>query len=338
MSDIKDNLPLFLTVISDEVDGNIEKFQLPLKIDQQPSAQNIVEVKPRLDNIKKSFATFELSNKFKANINNVINVRNIETSNSQRPNSVGVVIGIEQYKDIAPAPFAANDATVMAEYFKKVLGIEQVIVLKNDEVTYSKMDDIFNPRSGELASAIKKNETDVFVFYSGHGIPDKNGETTYLFPSDGKIANLENRAYSLSKFYSDLNELGARSVTVILDACFSGVARKTQNTQLANLTGQKGIKLKINRPWEYYYNFTVMNSSTNDETSLGFDEAEMGLFTYYVAAGLKGLADKNGDHKITLGELKEYVISNVTETSRKKGGIQTPEFSGNDDQVLVEFK
>jgi uncharacterized caspase-like protein len=159
-----------------------------------------------------------------------------------------------------------------------------------------------------------------------------------LVPSDGKIANLENRAYSLSKFYSDLNELGARSVTVILDACFSGVARKTQNTQLANLTGQKGIKLKINRPWEYYYNFTVMNSSTNDETSLGFDEAEMGLFTYYVAAGLKGLADKNGDHKITLGELKEYVISNVTETSRKKGGIQTPEFSGNDDQVLVEFK
>jgi len=28
---------------------------------------------------------------------------------TKRPRSVGVVIGVEQYKDIAPAPFAAND-------------------------------------------------------------------------------------------------------------------------------------------------------------------------------------------------------------------------------------
>jgi hypothetical protein len=337
MADIKDALPLYLTVTNDELEGRLEKFQLPLKIDQPPVAQNIVEVKPRLDNVKKTFAKFELSNKFKANIDNVIDVRSVTPAISKRPNSIGVVIGVEEYKDLAPAPFAANDATVMAEYFKKVLGVEQVIVLKNDEVTYSRLDDIFNPRSGELASAVKKNETDVFVFYSGHGIPDKNGDVTYLFPSDGKIANLENRAYPLPKFYSDLNSLAARSVTVMLDACFSGSARKTQSTLLANLTGQKGIKLKINRPWESYNHFTVINSSTSDETSLGFDEAQMGLFTYFMAAGLKGYADKNQDHKITLGELKEYVIANVTETSRKKSGLQTPEIFGDESQILVEY-
>ncbi|MGD0037786.1 MAG: caspase family protein, partial [Bacteroidota bacterium] len=235
-------------------------------------------------------------------------------------------------------PFASNDATLMEQYFKNVLGIEQVKILKNDEVTFSSLDDIFNPKSGELSSAVKKGETDVFVFYSGHGIPDKNGETTYLFPSDGKIANLENRAYALPKFYSDLNELGARSVTVILDACFSGAARRTQNAQLVNLTGQKGIKLRINKPWESYKNFTVINSSTSDETSLGFEPTETGLFTYYVAAGLRGEADANGDKKITLGELRAYVIKNVSEMSRKLSGVQTPEFYGNDDQVLVEFK
>ncbi len=338
MADIKDKLPLFLTLRNDELEGRLEGYQLPLKIDQPPMAQNIVEVKPRLDNVKKTFAKFELSNKFKANMDNVIDIRNVGQSISKRAHSIGVVIGVEQYKDIAPAPFAANDATVMAEYFKKVLGVEQIIVLKNDEVTYSRMDDIFNPLSGELASAIKKNETDVFVFYSGHGIPDKTGETTYLFPSDGKISNLENRAYSLPKFYADLNRLNARTVTVILDACFSGAARKTQNTLLANLTGQKGIRLKINRPWESYNNFTVINSSTSDETSLGFDEAEMGLFTYYVTAGLKGEADKNKDGKVTLGELKEYVIANVIETSRKKSGLQTPEFFGDESQILVEYK
>jgi uncharacterized caspase-like protein len=81
-----------------------------------------------------------------------------------------------------------------------------------------------------------------------------------------------------------------------------------------------------------------MNSSTGDETSLGFDEAETGLFTYYIAAGLKGEADKNKDGKITLGELREYVVKNVVETSRKKSGLQTPEFFGDDSEILVEYK
>jgi hypothetical protein len=338
MEDIADNLPLFLTAKSNEEEGNLLKYQLPIKLEQRPPVQNIVEVKPKIETLKIAFAKFELSKKFKANEENIINVRNITPSITKRPKSVGVVIGVEQYKDIAPAPFASNDAVLMEQYFKNILGIEQVIVLKNEEVTFSSLDDIFNPKSGSLASAVKKGETDVFVFYSGHGIPDKNGETTYLFPSDGKIANLENRAYALPKFYSDLNELHAHSVTVMLDACFSGAARKTQSTQLVNLTGQKGIKLRINKPWESYKNFTEINSSTNDETSLGYEPAESGLFTYYVAAGLKGAADANGDKKITFGELRDYVIKNVSEMSRKLSGAQTPEFYGNNEQVLVEFK
>ncbi|MFZ1978606.1 MAG: caspase family protein [Bacteroidota bacterium] len=338
MEDITDNLPLFLTTENDEEQGNLVKWQLPIKLEQRPPVQNIVEVKPKIEALKKTFAKFELSNKFKANEENTVDIRNITPSMTKRPKSVGVVIGVEQYKDIAPAPFASNDAVVMEQYFKNILGIEQVIVLKNEEVTFSSLDDIFNPLSGSLASTVKKGETDVFIFYSGHGIPDKSGETTYLFPSDGKIANLENRAYALPKFYSDLNSLGARSITVILDACFSGAARKTQYAQLVNLTGQKGIKLRINKPWESYKNFTVINSSTSDETSLGYEPTETGLFTYYIAAGLKGEADANGDKKITLGELRAYVIKNVSEMSRKLSGAQTPEFYGDDDQVLVEFK
>jgi len=338
MEDITGSLPLYITAKNDEEEGNLVMYQLPIKLDQRPPSQNIVEVKPKLETLKKTFAKFELSKKFKANEENTIDVRNIMPSITKRPRSVGVVIGVEQYKDIAPAPFAANDATLMEQYFKNILGIEQVIVLKNDEVTFSSLDDIFNPKSGSLASAVKKGETDVFVFYSGHGIPDKNGETTYLFPSDGKIANLENRAYALPKFYSDLNELHAHSVTVMLDACFSGAARRTQSTQLVNLTGQKGIKLRINKPWESYKNFTEINSSTNDETSLGYEPAEAGLFTYYIAAGLKGAADANGDKKITFGELREYVVKNVSEMSRKLSGAQTPEFYGDVEQVLVEFK
>jgi len=61
------------------------------------------------------------------------------------------------------------------------------------------------------------------------------------------------------------------------------------------------------------------------------------LFTYYFAAALQGKADENSDEKITLGELKKYVTENVMEISRKISGLQTPEFYGDENAVLVEW-
>jgi len=45
MEDIKDNLPLFLTAKNDEDEGNLIRYQLPIKLEQRPPVQNIVEVK-----------------------------------------------------------------------------------------------------------------------------------------------------------------------------------------------------------------------------------------------------------------------------------------------------
>jgi len=58
--------------------------------------------------------------------------------------------------------------------------------LKNDEVTFHPLM-IFSIQNPVRSHQLKKGETDVFVFYSGHGIPDKNGETTYLFPATAKL-------------------------------------------------------------------------------------------------------------------------------------------------------
>jgi len=84
-------------------------------------------------------------------------------------------------------------------------------------------------------------------------------------------------------------------------------------------------------------NFSVFTSSGYDETSLGLDETQTGLFTYYVCLGLKGKADENNDGKITTGELDNFVKNKVIETSPKISGIQTPEFYGNKKVILVEY-
>jgi uncharacterized caspase-like protein len=261
----------------------------------------------------------------------------VTPSSIKRPNSVGVIFGISNYKELPPAPYADNDAKIIKDYFEKVLGVDQVIVYTNDKVNGFIFDDVFNPDNGELQKTIVKGETEVFVFYSGHGIPDKTGDNIYLFPSDGKISRLESQGYNIEKLYKNLSKLEAKHITVILDACFSGGSRKTEKIQTENLIAQKGVKVRPKNSWLIDPIFTVISSSTGEETSLGFDTSETGLFTYYLCAGLQGKADTDNDRIITLGELKDYVIKNVTETSKKISGLQTPMFSGDDNLVITKY-
>ncbi|MGD9977587.1 MAG: caspase domain-containing protein, partial [Bacteroidales bacterium] len=209
----------------------------------------------------------------------------------------------------------------------------------NDEVSGFFFEDIFNPITGKLNKIITKGETDLFVYYSGHGMPQKDGNDVFLFPADGRLEMLEKQGYSLDTLYNNLDKLGARSVTVILDACFSGTSRATSNLVAENISNTKGVKIRPrkNQPWNTNPNFRVLTSSKDDQTSLGFDDAQTGLFTYYFCLGLQGEADLNMDKKITLDELNAYLKVNVVETSRKIRGEQTPMLYGNGDMVIVEF-
>ncbi len=219
------------------------------------------------------------------------------------------------------------------------MGIQKVYTYINDDVTGFFFDNNFDPNFGELQKAIVKGQTDLFVFYSGHGMPSKDGSTIYLFPSDGRIEALDRQGYDLNKLYNNLEALGAKSVTVFMDACFTGDSRASEQIETKNLVAMKGVKIKakVIQPWINNPNFTVFNSSDFNETSLGFDPSETGLFTYYLCAGLQGRADANEDNQITAGELKDYVTSQVMETSIKIRGVQTPQFYGNKDLILTEY-
>ncbi len=184
------------------------------------------------------------SDKITANIGNVIDIKQVPPSQMHRPNSVAVVIGVEKYKYFAPAPYAANDAEIMKKYFKTVLGVDKVFLYTNDEVSGFFFQNIFNPGYGELQKAIVKGKTDLFVFYSGHGMPSKDGKKVYLFPSDGRIEALRTQGYDLNTFYKNLEALGARSTAVFIDACFSGVSRPTETLKTQNLLAMKGVVIK----------------------------------------------------------------------------------------------
>lgn len=333
-------LPIYLTMEEEIGKGNLTNFQLPIALNQKPPQTSTLEVKADLDKIKKQVARFEYSsNKFTANVGQVKNINKVVPSLTKRDNSVAVIFGVENYDNLPPAPYAANDAEIIKKYFKERLGVEQVVIYKDNDVSGLVFDDVFNPDYGELQRAVVKGETDLFVFYSGHGVPSKDGKHIYLFPSDGKIERITMQGYDLSDFYKNLEKLGARSVTVFLDACFSGASRTTEKIKTENLVANKGVRIqpKVISPWLQNSNFTVFNSSSASETSLGFDPSQTGLFTYYLCVGLQGEADQNNDHKITAGELHSYIHQHVQETSRKIFGTQTPQFNGNNEMILLEY-
>ena len=339
----KNILPIFLETTNDYHVGNINSINIPVKLNHIPPQVVLKNVEADYDNLIKPVARMETSSqKIKSNFGNYINIRQMGESKTVRNNSVAIIMGIENYKqnDIPNAPYAKNDADIMEEYFKNVLGIKYVYKYTDKDIQGYFFRNTFGQK-GELQKAIIKDKTDLFVYYSGHGFPSKDGENVYILASDGNKYDLERQGYNLNDFYKDIASLGAKSTTIFMDACFSGSTRSSELIAAENLTGMKGVRIKpqINSPWETNSDFTLCSSSSYDETSMIFDDSKTGLFTYFLCAGLKGEADKNNDGKITMGELKKYIQKNVLETSQKLQGTQTPLFYGtNEETELVNYK
>ena len=79
----------------------------------------------------------------------------------------------------------------------------------------------------------------------------------------------------------------------------------------------------------------------SDITQLAYDHPQYNssMFTYFLLKGLKGEAD-NGDKKITVSELHNYVLKNVEDTTKTlyKDLPQIPIlFTSNPDRVLYKL-
>jgi hypothetical protein len=337
-------LPIFLSVSEIRGLGNLNNQQLPISLEKVPPKVAVLNVKPDIDLLKKQVARIEYqSEKFSTNNTKIKSLDIIPFTTIKRPNSIALVLGVENYYELPIAPYAKKDAETVGKYFKDVLHVGEVVTLTDKDVSGFFFEKYFNPEVGILSRKIVKGETELFVYYSGHGIPDKDGKETYIVPFDGSADRPEKTGgYSLNNLFLSLSKLEAKNVTIILDACFSGATRQSETYAMNNLTSEKGVGVKIKplaeRPWETNPSFRVLTSSSGSETSLGYDQAQVGLFTYYLCLGLQGEADKNMDKKLTIEELMQYINLNVPETARKlKGTPQTPNFFGAEGYILTTY-
>lgn len=264
----------------------------------------------------------------------------ITKKGKKRKDAIGLIIAVEEYENIENAEFAENDALYMEMYYKEVLGLDDdnIYSYVNSDVTRLFFDKVFDPVNGQLKGAVITDSTELFVYYSGHGIPSKDGKTVYLFPHNGIRSMVSSHGYDIDELYNSLASIGAKNTTVFMDACFSGASKASSKDGIKNIAGTKGIHIDTeNKIWKNLENFDVFSSSAINQTSLSYDKSETGLFTYYLCKGLKGDADRNRNRQITKGELYDFIKKNVEKSSVGIAGKQIPLFNGDPKDVIVDF-
>ena len=92
------------------------------------------------------------------------------------------------------------------------------------------------------------------------------------------------------------------------------------------------IRYETKSPIEWQGFLTEIHGIISSDPAKILKEAEHGLFSYYLMKGLEGLADSNNDQQITNGELHAFIKQKVSRQAN-----QTPQLSGNPDQVLVQW-
>ncbi len=243
--------------------------------------------------------------------------------------AVAIIIGIQNYKRVPRAEYARDDAQVFYDYAIRALGIkpENIKLLLDegaDEV------DILAAFRNWLPMKIKKNKTDLVVFYSGHGLPSDDGKSLYFLPHNAHRELIEETAINQQKIVSAIQFAEPRSVTMFIDACYSGQARSGETL----LASARPVALKSSAS-AYPEGFTVITASQPDQISWSSPNLKHGIFSFYVMKGLEGDADGNKDGRITVGELQNYLSDMVPRQAMSMSKKQVPQLVGDAERVLV---
>jgi uncharacterized caspase-like protein len=196
--------------------------------------------------------------------------------------------------------------------------VEHLYFRTGADVTGGELRKLFG-ETGWLARRVTEN-TDLVVFFAGHGAPDAARRAPYLLPVDADPAFVTETGFALGALYDRLARLPARSITVLLDACFTGVSRGGQ----ALLAGTRPTVLSVEHPALVRRQMAVLTAARDAQVAGDFPEARLGMLTYWIARGLRGEADTDGDDAVTIAELARFAESGVRTTAARLEREQRP--------------
>ena len=252
--------------------------------------------------------------------------------------AVAVILGNHDYGSPVPdVDYAANDADAMRRFVIEQLGYRVGNIIDLRDASQSALIATFGNRDdhrGKLWRLVRAGRSDVTVFYSGHGVPGLRNRKGYLLPVDADPDAVELNGYPLNDLLNNLAKLKTRSMTVYIDACFSGESPKGMLIQAVS-----GLSIEARMPTANT-GMTVITAATGDQVASWDKKAKHGLFTKHLLDALAGAADKgdygNGDGKVTVGEVKRYLDDEMTYAAQRNyGRVQSATIKGDANTVLA---
>ncbi len=254
--------------------------------------------------------------------------------------AVAVIIGNKNYASAHySVAYAHNDADAIREFVEKRLGYRDGNIIDLRDATAGDFMSVFGTEKsheGKLFDWVRANQSDVIVYYSGHGVPGLKDGRGYLLPVDGDPNRARLTGYPLELLLNNLAKIPARSITVYLDACFSGGSHRGMLVRSASpiLVTPKDV--------EGSQRMTVLTAASGDQLASWDEDKKHGLFTWHLLEALSGTADRgfygDGDGEVVVSEVKKYLDAEMTYQARRRyGREQNVWISGEMERVLVQL-
>jgi len=172
----------------------------------------------------------------------------------------------------------------------------------------------------EIARFFTGKERDdlLMVYFSGHGVLDKDDRSLYLAVKDTQTDLLSSRGIEAHAVTRQMDKSQVRRIVLIFDCCYSGAFERTKGLSV-------GTTLDIGQSFEGSgFGRVVLTASNAVQVAFDGDQVtgdfEQSLFTHYLVEGLETGAAGGTSEWITVDALYAYVHRQVTRTGR-----QTPQ-------------
>ena len=225
-----------------------------------------------------------------------------------------LLVGINNYRDgITNLQYCIND----------VLTLEQVLTDAGYQVKtlHDNMEDndLIPLRSNidvELDNLVRSINSDdtLFVHFSCHGTLLDNEAA--LIASDTRYQRLRSSAMFLNSIIKTMKAGRARKLVLSLDVCHAGIDM-----------GRALIDQEfITNVYDTAEGFVLLAASTAQQQAYELPEYERGLYSHHLIEGLKGDADYDDDGRISVEDIRNYILNSIRQWNSTHHNRQEPTY------------
>jgi len=236
-----------------------------------------------------------------------------------------VCIGISAYSELPSLAFAHNDARAVYDFLVSERGgyqTDHCILLSDDNAPGGKVTrEAVERLLTTWMARVGPNDT-VFVFFSGHGVPEGR-KRAYLAMHDTDPENIYPTSIPIKRIREYLDDMiAAERVVIVMDTCFSGALggksylAPGQRAGAFDTASLDALKLGRGR--------VILTACTGSQSAHEVEELSHGVFTWCLLKGLGGSADYDNDGAVTLSELWLFLQKRVPAEAGRRGWRQTP--------------